>query len=537
MILVSDVMADKYCMYLRKSRKDDDIKSESIEETLARHEKALWELAERNGLTVECVHREVVSGETIEARPVMQQLLKEVEQGMWRGVLVMEVERLARGDTSDQGRVAKAFKYSETLIITPNKIYDPTNEFDEEYFEFGLFMSRRELKTITRRLQEGRKRSVLEGKYVGNTPPYGYERVKIQGQKGYTLKEVPDEANAVRQIYKWYTEGETQPDGTNKRLGVSLIVRRLNELKITPRKGDVWTTSSVRDILINPTYIGKVRWNWRRANKKLVDGKVTVERPRSDDYIIADGLHKGIISEDTFNQAQELMKKNPPRPVGERNTVKNPLAGLIKCGVCGRRMVRRPYSNGYPDTLMCPVTSCDNVSSHLHLVEERVIEGLKDWLAGYKLQWNISDKPKAAKSALDLARKSLIKLKKEIETIHTQQSKLDDLLEQGVYDIEKYKQRSQVLAERIKQAELDYQELQSKIAEEEQREEARKVIIPKVEKLIETYHALPTPQAKNDLLKEVLEKVVYTKKQGGRWHTSPDDFELVLYPRLPRSSP
>ena len=105
-------------------------------------------------------------------------------------------------------------------------------------------MSRRELKTITRRLQEGRKRSVLEGKYVGNTPPYGYERVKIQGQKGYTLKEVPDEANAVRQIYKWYTEGETQPDGTNKRLGVSLIVRRLNELKITPRKGDVWTTQA-----------------------------------------------------------------------------------------------------------------------------------------------------------------------------------------------------------------------------------------------------------------------------------------------------
>jgi DNA invertase Pin-like site-specific DNA recombinase len=538
MILVSDVMADKYCMYLRKSRKDDDIKSESIEETLARHEKALWELAERNGLTVECVHREVVSGETIEARPVMQQLLKEVEQGMWRGVLVMEVERLARGDTSDQGRVAKAFKYSETLIITPNKIYDPTNEFDEEYFEFGLFMSRRELKTITRRLQQGRIRSVLEGKYVGNTPPYGYRRIKLQGQKGYTLEEEPEEADVVRMIFKWYTDGEKQPDGTNKRLGVSLIVRRLNELKIKPRKDDVWTTPSIRDILINPTYAGKVRWNWRRANKKLVDGKITVERPRSTDYIIADGLHKGIISEETFNRAQELMKQNPPRPVSVRKTVQNPLAGLVICGMCGRRMVRRPYSNGYPDTLMCPVTACKNVSSHLSLVEKRVIEGLKDWLAGYKLKWQIDDNPKkTTKSALDMAHKSLIKLEKNIETIRTQQSNLDDLLEQGVYDIDKYKQRSQILDERIKQAEKDYKELQDKLTDEEQREEARKVIIPKVEKLIETYHALPTPQAKNDLLKEVLEKVVYTKKQGGRWHTSPDDFELVLYPRLPRSNP
>jgi site-specific DNA recombinase len=531
-------MSDRYCMYLRKSRKDDEIRSESIEETLARHEKALLELAERMGITVDYVHREVASGETIDARPVIQQLLKEVEQGMWRGVLVMEVERLARGDTSDQGRVAKAFKYSETLIITPQKIYDPTNEFDEEYFEFGLFMSRRELKTITRRLQQGRIRSVLEGKYVGNTPPYGYRRIKLQGQKGYTLEEEPEEADVVRMIFKWYTDGEKQPDGTNKRLGVSLIARRLNELKIKPRKDDVWTTPSIRDILINPTYAGKVRWNWRRANKKLVDGKITVERPRSTDYIIADGLHKGIISEETFNRAQELMKQNPPRPVSVRKTVQNPLAGLVICGMCGRRMVRRPYSNGYPDTLMCPVTACKNVSSHLSLVEKRVIEGLKDWLAGYKLKWQIDDNPKkTTKSALDMARKSLIKLEKEIDTIRIQQSNLDDLLEQGVYDIDKYKQRSQMLDARLKQAEADYKELQAKIAEEEQREEARKLIVPKVEKLIETYYALPTPQAKNDMLKEVLEKVEYTKKQGGRWHTSPDDFELVLYPRLPRSNP
>jgi len=525
-------------MYLRKSRKDDDIRSESVEETLVRHEKTLRELAERLRITISHVHREVASGETIDARPIMQQLLKEVEQGMWRGVLVMEVERLARGDTSDQGRVAKAFKYSETIIITPQKIYDPTNEFDEEYFEFGLFMSRRELKTITRRLQEGRKRSVLEGKYVGNTPPYGYKRIKLKEEKGYTLKEIPDEADVVRKIFEWYTVGEKQRDGTYKRLGVSLIARRLNELKLKPRKGDVWTTSSIRDILINPVYIGKVRWNWRRANKKMVDGKVVVERPRSEEYIIADGLHKGIISEKKFYLAQELIKKNPPRPIGERNNVKNPLAGLVICGICGRRMVRRPYSNGYPDTLMCPEPSCKNVSSHLHLVEEKIIGGLKDWLDGYKLKWNVEDKPKkSAKLFLELDRKLLIKIEKEIDKLKKQQSNLDDLLEQGIYSISKYKQRVEMLENRIKQAEEDYEKLQAKIAEEEKIEEERKIIIPKVEKIIETYHALPTPQAKNDLLKEVLEYVEYTKEKSSRWHARPDDFVLKLYPRLPCSNP
>ncbi len=43
-----------------------------------------------------------MSGETIAARPVMQQLLNEIEQNVWSGVLVMEIERLARGDTIDQ---------------------------------------------------------------------------------------------------------------------------------------------------------------------------------------------------------------------------------------------------------------------------------------------------------------------------------------------------------------------------------------------------------------------------------------------------
>ena len=101
----------------------------------------------------------------------MQQLLQDVEDGLWAGVLVMEVERLARGNTLDQGIVSNTFKYSSTKIITPVKTYDPNNEFDEEYFEFGLFMSRREYKTIRRRLHTGTLTSVREGKFVMSTPP------------------------------------------------------------------------------------------------------------------------------------------------------------------------------------------------------------------------------------------------------------------------------------------------------------------------------------------------------------------------------
>ena len=155
-----------YAIYLRKSREDMEAEKYGEGETLARHEKILTTLAEKRNLTIGKIYKEVVSGETISERQEMQKLLRDVENEKWTGVLVVEVERLARGDTADQGRVSKAFQYSHTKIITPVKTYDPDNEFDEEYFEFGLFMSRREYKTINRRLQRGRELSCQEGKFV-----------------------------------------------------------------------------------------------------------------------------------------------------------------------------------------------------------------------------------------------------------------------------------------------------------------------------------------------------------------------------------
>lgn len=143
---------EEYLIYLRKSRSDASLEAMGVD-VLERHEQILLDLAKRMNLSIGGIYREVVSGESISARPEMQRLLSEVEAGRWKGVVVMEVERLARGDTIDQGIVQRAFQYSGTQIVTPAKTYNPNNEFDEEYFEFGLFMSRREYKTIRRRMR------------------------------------------------------------------------------------------------------------------------------------------------------------------------------------------------------------------------------------------------------------------------------------------------------------------------------------------------------------------------------------------------
>ncbi|MGM9679889.1 MAG: recombinase family protein [Eubacteriales bacterium] len=524
-----------YCLYLRKSRADAEAEAHGEGETLARHERILLELARSRHLEIGQIHREIVSGETIAARPVMQQLLSEVEQEMWEGVLVVEVERLARGDTIDQGIVAQTFKFSGTKIITPSKTYDPSNEFDEEYFEFGLFMSRREYKTINRRLQRGRVASVKEGHYVANQPPYGYDRVKIPGEKGYTLEPIQEEAEVVRMIYEWYTKGVPEEDGTYRRIGVSLIVRRLNELHIKPKRNDHWAVASVRDMLINPIYIGKVRWNWRHNVKRVVDGQVTVSRPRSssEDCIYADGRHPAIVEKEVWEQAQELMKKNPARPIGERGKVMNPLSGLVVCAKCGKRMVRRPYPNGYPDTLMCADTACDNISSFLPSVESRVLDSLREWLVEYRVNWDEKKEETVSLTEADTKEKALRRLETERETLAKQLDRTHDLLEQGIYTTEQFLDRSRNLSDRIRENEERKNSLVKELQEIREREIQRGLIIPKVEKILSVYDTLTSAKEKNDMLKEVLEKITYLKTTNGRWHNSPDNFQVTIFPRIP----
>ena len=90
-------MNESVCIYLRKSRADREAEAHGEGETLARHERILLDLAKKKEYIVGAIYREVVSGETIADRPVMQQLLREVESGMWDGVLVVEVDLLYSG--------------------------------------------------------------------------------------------------------------------------------------------------------------------------------------------------------------------------------------------------------------------------------------------------------------------------------------------------------------------------------------------------------------------------------------------------------
>ena len=292
-----------YCIYLRKSRKDLELEKSENYDTLTRHRNTLLELAHKMSLTIGKIYEEVVSGDSIAARPEMQQLLNDVAEGIWEGVLVMEIERLARGDTSDQGIVARTFTYTDTLIITPVKTYNPADEFDQEYLDFELFMSRREYNTIKRRMHAGMISSCKEGNYIHNQPPFGFNRVKNEDCKGFRLEPKPGEAEIVKLIFEWYTKGVLQDDGTYKPIGTSLIANKLNtEYSIKPKSG-VWTVPTISSMLRNEHYLGYIVYGKTKREKVFQDGMLVDKwmYHAKGDYDLYPGKHPALVSQEVFD--------------------------------------------------------------------------------------------------------------------------------------------------------------------------------------------------------------------------------------------
>lgn len=508
-----------YCIYLRKSRSDIEAEQRGEGETLSRHRTALLQYAQRHALHIGAVYEEIVSGESIAARPVMRQLLTEVGERRWDGVLVMEVERLARGDTMDQGVVAQAFKYSETLIITPLKTYDPNNEYDEEYFEFGLFMSRREYKTIRRRLLRGREAAAREGKCLGRAP-YGYRKVKLTGDKGYSMEIVGQEADTVRMIYDWYIDGILTCDG-RRRLGIQAIAKRLNRLSVPAIRHDYWQKETVRDILTNPAYAGLIRWGYRKQQRRIgSDGRLISRLERNESCIVSEGLHEAIIPRERWERAQQLFAQQPPAPVGYRSAVKNPLSGLVVCSSCGRRMAMRKGSGGRPDYLVCGRRGCDTVSAPLHLVEKRLLDILGEWTGGYR----VAPKEHASADAEDVGA-AISRREKELFSCERRLERVQELTELDVYSAEEYVSRRAAIAAEM---EVIRQELR-RLTEQDK----KTAPLPVARTLVEIYCELSSAAEKNRLLKEIVAHAEYSKTVSARFRGQrADAFDLVVYPRL-----
>lgn len=506
-----------YSTYLRKSRADLDLERAGGEDTLARHRRTLAELADRMGLEVTAVYEEVVSGDSIVARPQMQRLLQEVEQGLWEGVLVMEVERLARGDTMDQGLVAQAFKYSGTKIITPMKTYDPSNEYDEEYFEFGLFMSRREYKTINRRLQAGKNAAMREGKFVGSIPPLGYDKVKLRGQKGQSLRPNAD-ADLVRMIFDLYLREDQS---------LSAISHRLNDMGLRSPRGYPWSEEAVKRILQNPHYAGFTS-NAKRPTKKVIrDGKVTRIRPTNPDLELYKALHEPLVSEADYRTAQKKLiantKSHAPRVYGFQNQ----LNGLVHCDQCGRTMHRLIMKKRGSEYLLCPNRFCCTVMHSLPEVESLILDALRKWYVDF----TASDcRPEDAAPQLEGLEKKRQRLEAARTSLAQREKRTYELLEECVYTPQEFTKRRAQIAKETAAVEADLKSVSADIAAAKRLIDQRAEFVPRVKHVLDVYTSETDKEKKNRLLKSVLKSVTYHKTIRSTKKDHFTDLSIEIFP-------
>lgn len=551
-----DFTAEEVIDYLRKSQSDDPLLS--VEEVLAKHETILDNWAEKHlggKVPEKNKFREIVSGETLKERPEINKVLRLIESPKYKAIKIVDPQRLTRGDLEDIGRLMKLLKLTNTLVIVPDawgeneRIYDLRDEYDWEAFERELKKGNDYLKYTKKILNRGRLLSVSQGNYIASIPPYGYEKTKVSDgkRKCPTLKIKEDEADVVRMIFDMYVHQD---------LGRPTICKRLDELGIMPPKGERWSPPAMKDLLENVHYIGKVKWNWRKTLTIVEDGEIIETRPKAKvgEYLIYDGKHTAIISDELFEAAQRKQEKNPRVP--NKAKVRNPFAGLVWCR-CGRAMTLRFYkqpdgSERSPARLICEDQShCKTGSIIFTEMIDRVCAILESCIEDFEIRLK-NDEGNSVKLHTNLI-KNLEKRMKNLEAQELEQWKMQSNPDPSVrMPQEIFKQLNEDLRkekEEIRQAlckayesmpePVDYAEqlkkfkdaldaLQDPSASPERQNKLLKACISKIEYSREKPERLVRTEPRKRITVNGKRKVVSDLKSGGNWLAKPVQLKVAL---------
>lgn len=283
--------------------------------------------AEKTGDTLVKIYAdEGISGKSMRRRTAFTQLLKDSENNTFDYVAVKDISRFAR-NTSDFLYGIRTLKSNGTDVrfLSGNQTVIGESEFVLTVF---AALAQEESANLSKRVIFGKNQNAKKGR-VPNLI-YGYDKADT-----YTLKINEKESFAVRLIFKWYTEG----------CGIRRIADKLNEMNIPTKKSTKWISKTVRRILENPVYTGKLI-NHKSITKDFLSG-TREELPKSEQYI-HDRPELRIISDEEFAAAQKNLelRRSKYASSGERHSAKHIFSNLIKCGECGKGFTARTAKSG-----------------------------------------------------------------------------------------------------------------------------------------------------------------------------------------------
>ncbi len=341
---------------------------------------------------------DAISGTTTKDRPAFRRMIHVSQHPGKRFdyILVYDVKRFGRVDNDEAGYFRHILRQAGVEVIYTSERFSGTDS-DELLLPVLQWQARREAKDLSKVTVRGLLSSAAEGSWLGGVPPFGYDlmyysnqgtpiqrvhfhhsgdkhvyqpngdfvRAVVRGDKIVTAKSdrarlVPGDSSEValvRRIFELYVD---QDHGYKKT--ASLLN---NEGLPAPRKGRwarttlrLWSQSSVRNILMNQTYVGDAIWNRRTEGKfhRIVNGQAVVrkslrkvEMNKPCDWIITKNAHKALITRSMFHRAQAIINKSHRRtsqPSGRASVSPYLLSSLVVCCHCGSRIHGRRAISG-----------------------------------------------------------------------------------------------------------------------------------------------------------------------------------------------
>ena len=304
--MINDAMQMRTAVYVRVSTEEQAKEGYSIR---AQIEKLKSYVQVKDWHFYKVYADEGISGKNITDRPAINELIEDIKAGNVNNVLIYKIDRLTRNtrDLIDLTEIFKDYNCGFNSLMESIDTHTPSGRMFLKII--GIF-AEFERENIIERITVACEKKVKEGYTLGNfISSYGYSLTK--GDKIQRI--VPEEAEIVREIFAMYVDGN---------LNYNAIAQNLNHRGIKAKKGNTWNHSSVRNILMNPNYVGKVRYGTRSEGK----------------YFEADGKHEAIISQELFEETQKKIGKIKKKSYTKRPRDENFFSGTLHCGECGSKI-------------------------------------------------------------------------------------------------------------------------------------------------------------------------------------------------------
>jgi len=496
-------MPHQHIMYLRKSRQDDP--RETIEEVLTKHETLLQEYARRefgSPIPEENIYREIVSGESIEERREFQKVLRRIEDPNIIGVLAADVSRFSRGELVDCGRVIDDFRYSRTKAITLMTTFDLEDKYQRRFFKDELLRGNDYLEYTKEVLWRGRVAASKRGCFVIQHANYGYDRIKVG--KDWTL-EPNDKAEYVKLMYHWCAD---------EGVAVREIARRLNGMNLPSPRNTLWSETVVKRILTNVVYTGRIKFNEYSWEKFKDEGEYVVRKvkQKDEDIVLVEGKHPAIIDIETFDRAQESLRRRADSTHKDHELI-NVFAGILRCSKCGRVLKRQPKGKaGVYYTCAKDVGGVSTTACMKSVKADRVTDAITEALEQVELP-KLQEKLESGEGNAAVIQKRIIdNLTKQLAEYRQQEENQYELLETGRYTPELFDRRNKALREKMATCEQEIKKARDNMPKNVDYQE-------RIVTLEDAISALKDPdmsaKSKNRKLKAIIDRIELTTSGTG----------------------